>query len=228
MYEAIRRGVSHDRLEAYRRGDDNRSVLTRYLWNMALSESLYPVLQGFEIVLRNSMHAALANAYRTEYWFDLTPAILHPRQQAMVTEAKSKLTDASKSITPGRIVAELNPGFWASLFNAYYEQKGASDPRLWPRLLLAVVPRMPRRQRTRRNLVRYLNDIRALRNRVFHHEPIWNLPALPQRHTQVLDFIGWINPVCREMFGIIDRFADTYSNGEQHCRKRLDNLFGPP
>jgi hypothetical protein len=95
----------------------------------------------------------------------------------MVTEAKSKLTDASKSITPGRIVAELNLGFWTSLFNAYYEQKGASDPRLWPRLLLAVVPRMPRRQRTRRNLVRYLNDIRALRNRVFHHEPIWNLPA---------------------------------------------------
>jgi hypothetical protein len=52
--------------------------------------------------------------------------------------------------------------------------------------------------------------------------------CLLPRHTQVLDFIGWINPVCREMFGIIDRFADTYSNGEQHCRKRLDNLFGAP
>lgn len=120
IFEAIRRGVSNDRLEAYRRGDDNRSVLARYLWNMALSESLYPVLQSFEIVLRNSLHAALADTYRSEHWFDLTPAILHPRQRAMVTEAKSKLMDASKSITSGRVVAELSLGFWTSLFNAYY------------------------------------------------------------------------------------------------------------
>lgn len=228
IYEAIRRGVSSDRLDAYRRGDDNRSVLARYLWNMTLSESLYPVLQGFEIVLRNSTHMALADAYRSEYWFDLTPSILHPRQQTMVTEAKSKLTDAHKSITASRVVAELSLGFWTNLFNAHYEQKGASDPRLWPRLLVAVVSRMPRQQRTRRNLVRYLYDIRTLRNRVFHHEPIWNLPALPWQHTLLQEFIGWINPACRDTFGIIDRFADTYSNGEQLCRRGLNDLWSTP
>lgn len=87
---------------------------------------------------------------------------------------------------------------------------------------------MPRQQRTHRNLVRYINDIRALRNRVFHHEPIWNLPTLPRRHMQLLEFIGWINPACRDMLGLIDRFTDTYSNGERLYRRRLDDLYSAP
>ena len=225
IFDMIRGGVSYDRLEAYRRGDDNLDVLTRYLWNMMLSESLYPALQGLEVVLRNSLHKVLADAYQSEYWFDLTPAILHPRQQAMVAEAKGKLMDAHKAITAGRVVAELGLGFWTSLFNAYYEQKAPSDPRLWPRLLAPVLPRMPRHQRTRKNLVRYLNDVRALRNRVFHHEPIWNVPALPQKHVLLADVISWINPACRDAFGLIDRFPDVYSNDEALCRRRLEKLL---
>jgi hypothetical protein len=108
----------------------------------------------------------------------------------MVEEARNKLTDAQKTLTAGRVVAQLSLGFWTSLFNVYYEQKAPGDPRFWPRLLVPVMPWMLHHRRTRKNLVRYLNDIRTLRNRVFHLEPVWHLAALPQQHALILDVIG--------------------------------------
>ena len=222
LYDAMGCGVSLDRLDAYRRNDDDRSVITRYLWNAALCESLYPSLQSVEIVLRNSLHTALTATYHNGRWFDVSPGLLHPRQQAMVKDAEDKLHHEGKLATTGRIVAELNLGFWTSLFNVHYEQKGATDPRLWPRHLRTVFPGMPRSKRTRHAVVRTLVDIRLLRNRVFHHEPIWDLSALPERHTRLTEFVGWINPTYRDVCLLGDHFKETHLVGEQRLRRQLD------
>jgi hypothetical protein len=62
-YYGLLRGVlSADRLDAYHQpGDsDGLDAAARYLWNVALSEALYPALAALEVGLRNNFHDELA------------------------------------------------------------------------------------------------------------------------------------------------------------------------
>lgn len=227
LFVSLRLSISHERLEAYRREDDDGTVLTRYLWNTMLSESLYPILQYLEVALRNSIHTSVSTAYNRNDWYNIMPSVLEPQQRDMVLDAMRKLRDAHKPLTPGRIVAELTFGFWTSLFNRPYEAPPSGDPRLWPRLLAPVFPGMPRRIRTRRTLSRQLNDVRTLRNRVFHHEPIWHYPGLARQHDELLNLVRWINPDMYEAIRLLDRFLNVAANGYDQCHTLLAGLITP-
>lgn len=52
-----------------------------------------------------------------------------------------------------------------------------------------------------------------LHNRVFHHERIAHWPDLPQRHEQILETVGWINPELKKLLSVMDRFPRTYRVG---------------
>lgn len=82
----------------------------------------------------------------------------------------------------GQMVAELNFGFWSSLF-------GRRSHHLWHDL-------RPIFQTTgiqRNSLALQLDDFRALRNRVAHYEPILALP-LAQRYADITTLTGWLSP----------------------------------
>ena len=170
FFMLLRRAISHERLEAYRmRGADmnGMNLYVHYAWNIALSESLYPALQGLEIALRNSIHDASAERFGTENWFSDDLSLLLPPEQDSIRKARGALIKEGKQPEEEGVIAELSFGFWTSLFDVRYEQ------RLWPWLLKPVFPFMPRSIRTRKMLSGRLNRIRHLRNRVFHHEPVW-------------------------------------------------------
>jgi hypothetical protein len=204
---------SRERLEAYRPiGGSDLDLIANYLWNMALSEALYPVLQGLEVALRNSLHAAGASAFRNDLWFDTSTVLpLHKNERAAVNKAKDNLRRHRKPITAGRLVAELNFGFWTNLFNSPYEQYLWAPPNLG--LLDATFPHVPRSFRSRKKLQPRLDKIRRLRNRVFHHEPIWNLPNLYDQHVEMIETIEWISPTVRATIKLIDRFPQVYQQG---------------
>jgi len=214
----LRKAISHERLEAYRqRGTDGSdlNLFAHYAWNIALCESLYPALQGLEVALRNSIHDAATASYRTEFWFDDPNVIPHPREQDTVRKAKEMLARERKPHEAGRVVAELSFGFWTSLFDVRYEQI------LWPRLLKTVFPFMPRHIRTRKTLSKQLHRIRHMRNRVFHHEPIWHWRDMAQQHTDLCEAIGWINPAMLEMIKVLDRFTEIHRQGVRPYEKAL-------
>lgn len=64
----LTRILSAERLSAYRgRLPDAASdirLFGRYVWNMALCESLYPGVQTLEIALRNTIHQAVAQHFK--------------------------------------------------------------------------------------------------------------------------------------------------------------------
>ncbi len=103
------------------------------------------------------------------------------------------------------MVAELTFGFWITLLDRRYERV------LWPRLLRSAFPHMPAAIRQRQTLSKRFDDIRKLRNRVFHHEPILNRPNLIQEHAAIIDAIGWISPAMKEMTKAIDRFPAVHT-----------------
>ncbi len=169
FYRDFTRAVSYDRLDSYRRGGvPDHVALGRYLWNMALSEALYPALHAVEIALRNNIHHAAQEHYNyNELWFD-TYNLLETREVQKVVEARAELQRNHKPLNGGRNVAELGFGFWTSLLNSRYEQT------LIQPLLPKLLPHAPATHQDREELRRRMEKIRRPRNRAFHHEHIWH------------------------------------------------------
>lgn len=219
LFSPFSRCVSAGRIERYRRpGDDDLETLTRYAWNICLCEALYPVLQILEVGFRNSIHDAATDSFGTARWYK-TPGLLHPSAENMITEAESELTSQGKPLEPGRVVAELNFGFWTNLLNRRYEQN------LWPRLIRTTFPYLPARIRTRHTVYTRFDKIRWLRNRIFHHESILHVD-LQKMHTEILDAMGWVNPAMKKMAQVVDRFSEIHTN--DHYNKLKAALDTPP
>ncbi len=82
----------------------------------------------------------------------------------------------------------------------------------------------PGYQRERSLIRASLDRIRRLRNRVFHHEPVWHLPDLEHRHEETLETIGWISRAMLAMTRLLDRFDSVYTMGAENHAGELDSL----
>lgn len=205
-------GLSPQRLGPYlaHSQGDYRLAMAHYHWNLRLSEALYPVLHLNEVVFRNAMHRALSTEFDTENWFQ--GLWLHKREQRSIEKVIAELRkrDNEQPINPDQVVAELTFGFWCSLCDTRYEHKQI----LWPKLLRhSPLRQLPKRQRQRKELSRAVNRLRQLRNRVFHHEPIWHWKDLPRRHTDAIELLQWFNPEAARVLEHTDRFNEIYQQG---------------
>jgi len=220
LFSRVSTILTSERIEAYRRGDGDTDVLAKYIWNACMCEALYPALQNLEIGLRNSLHLSISYSFSRDDWYeDLT--ILDDWGLAKIAQAKSELARWGKPETPGRIVAELEFGFWTSLLATRYNDI------LWSRrgLLKHAFLYMPKGLRHRHRLAGRFSDIRKLRNRVFHHEPIWYHTDLSAKHDNILEAMDWLNPVLRELTGFTDRFkAVCDPKRRDEIRQMLDTL----
>lgn len=178
--------ISPERLEPYLQiaGGDIRYAIALYEWNTKVSEALYGVTQGLEVALRNAFHRALCTAFAREDWYEV--ASLETDQRTQVDQAKQRIRSDGRTVTPGRVVAELMFGFWTALTGRAYAQS------LWDRHL----NRAFRRRLGRKDVAQRLKIIRFLRNRVAHHESIIGKPGSPrdlrQDFEQILEATDWI------------------------------------
>lgn len=209
FFAQIEKAISSDRLSVYAAdGVNEQAAFARYLLNMALSQALYVPLQLCEVALRNAIHAHLAQVFRREDWFDEPSFRLTDWGASEVRKAKEKLAWAQKTITPGRVVAELQFGFWTSMFEAHYER----TPFL-PRGIKGVFPYLPKSLHNRKDRKNDLERIRNLRNRVFHHERVLHWRDLNEQHALLLQLIGWLNPALKELAIKLDQFTLIHQAG---------------
>ena len=212
---------SQERLEGYLShthcNNSKNEALIAYSWNIELSQAFYPALQILEIALRNSLDKSITENFQTEQWFELP--FLHEKERAKINKAKKTLKEKKKTLTPGRIVAELSFGFWVSLFDIRYEH----DQTLWPKLIKPTFPFLPKGQRTRNFLSRELNRIKFLRNRVFHYEPIWHWKDLSQQHDSITHLTSSLSPSAAKYLTILDQFKEVHVNGKSKIKSRLND-----
>ena len=196
----LERTLSADRLTPYRATVDNDlgRAVRLYEQNVLLAESLYGILQGLEVALRNTIHAQLAEDYGQAAWWDAIR--LEAEQLAMLRNAKEILKRAGRPPDAGRIVAELAFGFWTGLISPKYEG-------LWRDHLVKIVPRRPMQ---RVELHTRLTSIRKLRNRVAHHEPILGRP-LQKDVNQIFDTIAWLSPMTARWVRSNASFAERFA-----------------
>lgn len=205
--------ISRERIEAYRPlGGDDMAMIVTYLHNTALCESLYTSLSFLEITLRNSLHANLSALHGSASWYSL-PGLLEKYDDRAVKKAIRRIQGEGKHATPGRVVSELNFGFWVALLSTPYEA------RFWrpqkAHYLKSAFPHIPKRQRQRPVIYKRYNDVRGLRNRVFHHETIWNRATLQRDYGYIYEALEWISPDMATICRVVDRFPEVSDNGPQ-------------
>lgn len=156
-------------------------ALQLYTWNTAISAALYGPLQTLEVTLRNAVHDAMSAGHGAR-WFD-DPTLLRPPEQRMVGEATQHLYALGKPPTAGRVVAELSYGFWVGLFANVY------DATIWRTDLVSIfTPKV----KDRRGLHDSLDRLRTLRNRIAHHEPIFQR-RLAEDHARLRTIVGFLS-----------------------------------
>ena len=187
-FSLLKKILSIDRFESYRANanDSDELIFERYQWNASICECFYVPLRILEVVLRNSFNEAIAAQSRDVNWLTKSPSWLQPHSRDSVVEAHQFLAKRRRPLTQARVVQEMSFGFWTSLLNSRHET-------LFHRIGAQVFPGLPKRQRTRAQASAKFEEIRALRNRIFHFRRIWNRPDLNQDFEGIVEAMNWVN-----------------------------------
>lgn len=204
--------ISQIRLESYRpQGAPDEVMLANYFWDIELARAITPALHAVEVALRNTIHETLSNHYTTDMWF-YRPQVLEPGQLSQLANALSAISKRRAQPTSGRIVAELNFGFWVTLLSSNYERPIWQPNRF--ALLRQAFPNAT--GESRQSIQQHFNNIRTLRNRVSHYEAIWDLPNLAQDFAKILTAIQWISQDFHNAINTMSEFTNVYANGNGH------------
>lgn len=218
LYNALLPTISKPRLESYKlKGDSELDALTRYNWNLCLCEALYPSVQALEIALRNRLNDVLLREFGRNWTWE--PQLFgNANDQAMIKKAGDQLTKHGKRIENSRMVAELTLGFWVSLHHRRFERV------LWqkPNVIQSVLPFIPAKVRNLPYIRPRLEKINDLRNRISHHEPVWQLNLLAE-HQVLQEALGWLgSPEVTNFAKGCDRFLAVHTGQfQQELRAKL-------
>lgn len=182
--DALEITISRPRLQKYlaATGGNLDRALRLYEENLRLSESFYTPLQAVEICLRNHIHREFTVQYGVDWYQNGAPGF-NLASEKMIGDA---LAEVSGNPDINDVVAELKFAFWVGVLGPHY------DATLWRKCLHRAFRSGGGKPRS---IVHHrFNAIRRFRNRIMHHEPIFQKP-LQQFHDEIVEAIGWM---CRD------------------------------
>ena len=188
-FRALENVFSRERMQTYLDAahGDRAVALQHYTRNAQLGAAFHGPLQALEVALRNAMHAQLAARYGRQWYMDPAPGLDSHARDAI----DAVLAHRMGAPTPGQFVASMSLGFWVRLVGRGGRidggRKADYERTLWRPALFRAFPGRPRRTVQRR-----LNRLRQLRNRIAHHEPIFDRD-LWEDYRNLLEAVGWIS-----------------------------------
>ncbi|MBG6187072.1 Abi family protein [Flavobacterium sp. CAN_S2] len=154
-------------------GDSKTKAQKLYRANLRVAQSFYPVLNLFEIFLRNIFNYHVSAHFTNPNWIitEKNGFMNDQSLQASRFFLKNSILNAERTIrrkgglvTAGKVVAEQSFGFWTSLFDTHHY-------RLIGGIVIHSFSNKPA-EINRSAISQKLNRIREFRNRVYHNEPI--------------------------------------------------------
>ena len=183
MHHSLVGTISSDRLGTYlgAAGHDLQRALDLYLWNAAVGAAFHLPIQTFEIALRNRIDQELRKRFGGSWAAEsefLSRVSFKSRQR--INGAQARIPGRA---THSQIIANTSLGFWVSLLKQ-------------ERLELKVFSEV--------TSIFIAAEILFLRNRIFHHEPIFKRDLLAD-YGLIMKLLyqlcpathNWIRPHCR-------------------------------
>lgn len=167
-----------------------------YLQNMYIASLFMPLLNLTEITLRNRIALSLTAIHGTHWAWkqgfqSSLPISSHfsPRKEMIQLANKH---DKTKAI--GKVIADSKFAFWSHLLTTRYQKP------IWNKYLNYSFPYLNSTQ-NRATLYTQIEQIRELRNRIAHHEPIFKRDLLDDYHNirlflsscQSIEFLKWLD-----------------------------------
>ena len=183
-YEKLKSGLSSQRLDSYSRllscGTD-KELIAAYMVLQSLQEKFYLPIQLVEITLRNNINNSIkslltnreATHNQVNRWYNTVPSTSKSKNQISNAKQKAEREVRGRGHNHNDVVARLTFGFWVYLLDKPHRLTGSGNRnhQLWPFLNDKVFPN--RGSKSIPALFNDLNTLNKLRNRLFHHEPIW-------------------------------------------------------
>jgi len=218
--ERLNTYIRHVRLANANATDED--ALDLYVWNLQVSAAFQAPLHVLEVCLRNAMHTNLALGFRVDWIDDpgfilacvqaQYPALqpgqkfsrsgpdllrdIHRVRNRLATALAKKSARAARtgqttkaSVTVNDVVAGLDFGFWTTMLDSRFEQT------LWRTILYHAFPNytiVTGLPISRHEIEKRFNTLRDLRNRVMHHEPLFNR-NLQTDFGNISEAISWIS-----------------------------------
>jgi hypothetical protein len=223
-------------------GGDHRRALDLYVWNLSLGAAFYGPLGILEVTIRNALHGQLsalfgpswptdtrfitvatkirdsiypvnANTYRRTINTDLLADIEKAKRKvaAELLKKAGMTGDPAARLAPTAddIVAALEFGYWTALMNRDVE------PVLYAAGLYRAFPCAPRargKEPARGTIAWKINKIRRFRNRVMHHEPLFNRINLHQDFRNIVQMCRWTGISTGDWIDHHSRFEEVLRN----------------
>jgi hypothetical protein len=220
-YDKFEHFVSQPRIDRFLQATNNSKSKAQKLYgiNLRVSQSFYPILNLFEIFLRNSINHQMSSYFVNQDWivtekngFMKNPSLKSSRfkLRSSVQNAEKVIRQRGGKVTAGKIIAEQTFGFWTSLFDTHhYKLIGGC-------VIHCFSDKPPR---VNRNIINQaLHRIREFRNRVYHNEPICfnssnhiDFTEAKTIKSNIYNLLGWMDS---ELVDYVKHFDDIDSKIE--------------
>lgn len=212
-YDKLEYFLSQPRLDRFLIATNNSKSKAQKLYkiNLKTSQAFYPVLNLFEIFIRNifnyqiAFHFADSNWILTEKTGFMSDSSLSSSRfflRNSVAKAEKTIRRRGGRVTGGKVIAEHSFGFWTSLFDTHHY-------RLIGGAVIQGFPNKP--PQINRNLINQkLNNVRQFRNRIYHNEPICfsdntiDFSAALNIKQIIRELLEWIDPDLNEYMNYFD------------------------
>jgi len=211
-YHKFAKLYSFSRISRYLKASkgDKKLAQDMYYANSRIAQAFQPLISSFEVILRNQLHYAIANHFSDVRWlinqktgFMSDPSLIHKDKKTGKTKtndflkkeierSEKALLNKKRNLTSGRIIAELNFGFWNSLFESHHYALLKGVP-------CTIFHSLPK-DFGRKEVNSRIRKIRDFLNRVSHNEPIcfdgkeFDLDYSRSMYTTISNFLTWVSP----------------------------------
>lgn len=169
-------------------GDEDPRAIALYAWNAEVSAALLSPLHVCEVVIRNAAADALDAVYGPRWPWERSFIFSLPNPAGNYYSTRRDLMAvAARQPSTGKVIPELKFAFWQEMFTYRH------DVRLWNTHLKRIFPNHDPAGTVvslRNAIYADLAEIRKLRNRIAHHEPIFtrNLLGDFKRIVKLVDY----------------------------------------
>lgn len=192
---AIEGVISPQRLSTYAAAQgmqNSRRVLQLYAWNAEISGAFMLPQQICEVAVRNAASEVLGAVYGPQWpWaIGFERSLPDPRHGFSLRKELAYGRGKVPAGNTNKVIPELKFAFWVRLFTQRF------DSRLWNAHLHTSFHGLPLGlsvQQCRQMIYEELDKVRGIRNRIAHHEPIFqrNLDA---DYARMIRLVSWRCP----------------------------------
>lgn len=178
-------------------------ALRLYQWNLEVSSAFIVPLQICEVSVRNSISDAITATHGANWPFEqgFHIRLSNPNKHY---NPRRNVQNLRGERTTGKVIAELKFAFWQYMFTSRH------DGTIWNPHFRTVFPYADQNksvQELRRNAFETLKEIRDLRNRIAHHEPIFGR-NIQEEYDRIRDVVSWRSDVAAAWVDKIETLTD--------------------